>query len=96
MGFSLSSYEDNWLWDEIHPENYMLTDPKQIDLYAFLVMRARLKIELALGKQASGSHAAKTTMMACRHHGFKGRTRQNALEWVNFEITKRKNELAEV
>ena len=55
---------------------------EQIEQARLLVIRSRLRMELAIPEFAKGSTGAHT-LRGCRNLGFNGRTRKQALDWIN-------------
>jgi hypothetical protein len=57
----------------------LITDVEQARL---LVIRSRLRLELKIPEFAKGGTGAHT-LRGCRNLGFNGRTRKQALDWIN-------------
>ena len=54
----------------------------QIGKAQLLIIRKRLQLELAFPEFATGQTPA-MTLRSCRNLGFKGKTRKQALKWIN-------------
>ena len=57
----------------------------QIPKAQLLIIRSRLKLELKFPEFAIGRTPA-MTLRGCRSLGFKGKTRKQALAWINNKI----------
>ncbi len=60
----------------------ILTKPEHIERYGLLVLQKRLKMELTFPEWAN-SPSGKQSMRSARNLGFPGRTRKQALSFVN-------------
>ena len=56
----------------------MITGEQDIQMFGLLSLRKRLEIEIKLPRFAD-----RMTMVGCRNLGYTGRTRKNALIWIN-------------
>ena len=54
----------------------------QIGKAQLLIIRKRLQLELQIPEFAKGGNGA-MTLQGCRNLGFKGKTRKQALKWIN-------------
>ena len=54
----------------------------QIPKAQLLIIRSRLKLELKIPDFAKGGTGA-VTLKGCRNLGFTGKTRKQALKWIN-------------
>ena len=64
--------------------NMMLTG-ENINRFSVHVLRVRLELELQFPEFTKG-RTGLATMRGCRARGFEGRTRKQALAWINEKI----------
>ena len=65
-----------------------ISGPQATYDFSWLVLRARLRLELKVPAFARGG-SGRSTMLALHARGFKGRTRAEALLWLDREIAAR-------